>query len=175
MNQTPTIITPFLSGFRFIGERVYSTWLWSPACPLCRGGHDPLTAMGPGRTWREQWREGKAIGEGAGIFSHLSIFKKRSNSSNNVWTSLPHTATKRDVSVDHSQLANVSSPRSHKYLIHPFPWNKYYHGDLLVSIRVYEQPWWSEVMTSQSDWKPLGCDFLFCSDKIKPLSVLHLF
>lgn len=30
-------------------------------------------------------------------------------------------------------------------------------------------------MTWQSDWKGFGCGFLFGSDKIKPLSVLHLF
>ena len=30
-------------------------------------------------------------------------------------------------------------------------------------------------MTWQSDWKGLGCGFLFGSDKIKPLSVFHLF
>lgn len=35
--------------------------------------------------------------------------------------------------------------------------------------------WWSGVMALPSDWKGLECDFLFGSDKIKPLSVLHLF
>lgn len=35
--------------------------------------------------------------------------------------------------------------------------------------------WWSGVMTLPSDWKGSECDFLFASDKIKPLSVLHLF
>lgn len=64
---------------------------------------------------------GKEKWEGPGIFSHLFIFKKRFNSSNSMLTSLPHTATKRDASVDNSQLANVSSPRSHKKRIHPFP------------------------------------------------------
>lgn len=52
--------------------------------------------------WRKEcWREGRVRREGAGIFYHSFIFKNRSNSSNNMSTSWPHTATKRDGSCGH--------------------------------------------------------------------------
>lgn len=61
---------------------------------------------------RTTWMEKRAVKRGrVDIFSHTAIFKRRSNSSNNISTSLPPGEM---ASMDASQFANVASPRSHK-------------------------------------------------------------
>ena len=64
--------------------------------------------------WRGGWwREDTARRAEISIFSQISIFKKKSHSSNNMSTSLPHTATKRDGFYRHVSVLPMLPLRGH--------------------------------------------------------------